>query len=257
MSRPILSRPRTFIYGSNYDKGESYYKPMVDHLDRKYSGRPLFPEPRNSLADEIAARRSDSGSRNLSGNRDDYYDELDFLLDGRGRPIQEDPYENDFVITQRRFKERAAAAFEEDLAELRRKRRDMQDRVFDVIDLNAEIEKAKSTLEAADIVFQRHATKFDNQGADDEQTMSLAQRLDRTRKIANVELEKPRPKTFLIKWPKMPVDEPDAAQPTAQTGRQRRINSLIDTSEIGNPLETLAMQPIKRRFMKRKKSVSF
>lgn len=62
MSRPILSRPRTFIYGSNYDKGESYYKPMVDHLDRKYSGRPLFPEPRNSLADEIAARRSDIGN---------------------------------------------------------------------------------------------------------------------------------------------------------------------------------------------------
>jgi len=62
MSRPILSRPRTFIYGSNYDKGESYYKPMVDHLDRKYSARPLFSEPRNSIADEIAARRNDIGN---------------------------------------------------------------------------------------------------------------------------------------------------------------------------------------------------
>jgi hypothetical protein len=29
-------------------------------------------------------------------------------------------------MTHRRFKERAAAAFEEDMAELRRKRRDMQ-----------------------------------------------------------------------------------------------------------------------------------
>lgn len=66
------------------------------------------------------------GSRNLSGNRDDSYDELDFLLDGRGRSIQEDSYEDDFVTTHRRFKERAAAAFEEDMAELRRKRRDMQ-----------------------------------------------------------------------------------------------------------------------------------
>jgi len=65
MSRPILSRPRTFIYGSNYDKGESYYKPMVDHLDRKYSGRPLFPEPRNSLADDIAARHGHSDIGNL------------------------------------------------------------------------------------------------------------------------------------------------------------------------------------------------
>lgn len=62
MSRPILSRPRTRVYGCNYDKGESYYKPMVDHLDRKYSARPLFSEPRNSFADEIAARRSDIGN---------------------------------------------------------------------------------------------------------------------------------------------------------------------------------------------------
>lgn len=126
-----------------------------------------------------------------------------------------------------------------------------------MIDLNAEIEKAKSTLEAADIVFQRHATKFDNQD-NDEQTMSLAQRLDKTRKIANVDLEKPKSKTFLLKLPKIPVhvDEPETAQSIAQTGRQRRINSLIDT-EIDDPLETLAMQPMKRRFLKRKKSVSF
>ncbi|KYM96966.1 hypothetical protein ALC62_12343 [Cyphomyrmex costatus] len=221
----------------------------------------FFGYPRSTVYDVVAKftalKQSNEGSssRNLSGNRDDFY-ELDFLLDGRGRPIQEDPYEDDFVITHRRFKERAAAAFEEDMAELRRKRRDMQDRIFDVIDLNAEIEKAKSTLEAADIVFQRHATKFDNQG-DDEQTMSLSQKLDRTRKIANVELEKPKPKTFLLKWPKMPVDEPETAQPPLPTGRQHRINSLIDTNEIGDPLETLAMQPMKRKFLKRKKSVSF
>ncbi|KAL6429236.1 hypothetical protein ACFW04_008151 [Cataglyphis niger] len=192
-------------------------------------------------------------SRNLSGNRDDFYDELDFLVDGYGRPIQEDPYENDFVMSHRRFKERAAAAFEEDMAELRRKKRDMQDRIFDVIDLNAEIEKAKNTLEAADIMFQRHATKFNNQD-NDEQEMSLTQKLDKTRKIANMELVPEQPKkTFLMKWPKIPVEEPEAGQ----TGRQRRINSLIDTSEIGNPLETLVMQPMKRKLLKRKKSVSF
>ncbi|XP_072764594.1 uncharacterized protein [Anoplolepis gracilipes] len=189
------------------------------------------------------------GSRNLSGNRDDFYDGLDFL-DERGRPIQEDPYEDDFVISHRRFKERAAAAFEEDIAELRRKRRDMQDRIFDVLDLNAEIEKAKSTLEAADTVFQRHATKFDNESNDE----GISLKLDRTRKI-NMEIpEKPKkPKTFLMKWPKVPVEEPEAGQ----MGRQRRINSLIDTSEIGNPLETLVMQPMKRKLSKRKKSVSF
>lgn len=136
----------------------------------------------------------------------------------------------------------------------------MQDRIFDVIDLNAEIEKAKNTLEAAEMAFQRHATKFDNQD-DDEQTMSLAQKLDRTRKIANVELtpEEPKAKPVVGKWIKvLPVSEkPEVAIEPAQAGRQRRINSLIDTSEIADPLESLAMQPMKRRFLKRKKSVSF
>lgn len=129
----------------------------------------------------------------------------------------------------------------------------LQDRIFDVIDLNAEIEKAKNTLEAADIMFQRHATKFNNQD-NDEQEMSLTQKLDKTRKIANMELVPEQPKkTLLMKWPKVSVEEPEAGQ----TGRQRRINSLIDTNEIGNPLETLVMQPMKRKLLKRKKSVSF
>jgi len=133
----------------------------------------------------------------------------------------------------------------------------LQDRIFDVIDLNAEIEKAKNTLEAAEMAFQRHATnKFDRD--DDEQSMSLVERLDRTRKIANMDVvvEKPKPRPFLMKWIKMPAEEPDIVQPAIQ-GRQRRINSLIDTSEIVDPLEAVAMQPMKRKFLKRKKSVSF
>ncbi|XP_017884155.1 uncharacterized protein LOC108627422 [Ceratina calcarata] len=83
MSRPILSRPRTRVYGCNYDKGESYYKPMVDHLDRKYSARPLFSEPRNSLADEIAARRGDIGTRDFSGPRQSPF--------GRDLDLETDP----------------------------------------------------------------------------------------------------------------------------------------------------------------------
>ena len=66
-----------------------------------------------------------SGSRGLAGNYNEY-DDLDYIYDGRGRAIPEESFEDEFVSTHRRFKERAAAAFEEDLAELRRKRRDMQ-----------------------------------------------------------------------------------------------------------------------------------
>lgn len=124
--------------------------------------------------------------------------------------------------------------------------------------MNAEIEKAKNTLQAAGVVFQRHATKFDNQDDVDE-TMSFAQKLDKKRKITNIDLtpNKPKSKPFLMKLINVPVTEHPQIIETAQTGRRRKINSLIDTGEIADPLETLAMQPIKRKFLKRKKSVSF
>lgn len=41
--RTLLSRPRTRVYDCNYNAGEKYYKPMVDQLDRKYSGQSSFP----------------------------------------------------------------------------------------------------------------------------------------------------------------------------------------------------------------------
>ncbi|XP_012147767.1 uncharacterized protein LOC100875687 isoform X2 [Megachile rotundata] len=244
MSRPILSRPRTRVYGCNYDKGESYYKPMVDHLDRKYSGRPLFSEPRTSLADEIAARRNDIGSRNLSGNRNDYYDDLDYIYAG---DIQDD-IEDDFVLSQRRQRERAAAAFAEDLADLRRKRRDMQDRIFDVIDLNAEIEKAKNTLEAADVAFQRHATKFDNTYDYDDMS---------SRKVLSVDMVPEKTSSKSIKFIKVPNVDMESCIPQSITPRHDRINSLIESAEDANPMNTLALQPLKRKFLKRKKNVSF
>ncbi|XP_051167001.1 uncharacterized protein LOC127285160 isoform X2 [Leptopilina boulardi] len=247
MSRHILSRPRTRVYGCNYDKGESYYKPMVDHLDRKYSGRPLFSEPRNSLADEIAARRSDIGSRGLSGNYSEF-DDFDFY-DGRGRMIPEENMDEDYVATHRRFRERAAAAFEEDLAELRRKRRDMQDRMFDMIDLNAEIERAKTTLEQADSAFQRHSLKFNNQ-EEDVENMSLAQRIERNRKLAAIDVSdnpEPKPKPPRVKW--MKVDSPEKDQPP--TALRSRINSLFaDNVSSENPFSNPSLS-------KRKKSTSF
>ena len=59
------------------------------------------------------------GSRNLSGSRNepeefDHFHGLD------------DPFDEEFVSNHKRIKERASAAFEEDMAEIRRKRRDMQ-----------------------------------------------------------------------------------------------------------------------------------
>ncbi|KAJ8985163.1 hypothetical protein NQ317_012815 [Molorchus minor] len=38
------------LYDANYNIGESYYKSALDRLDRKYSGRPLSPTPRNQFS---------------------------------------------------------------------------------------------------------------------------------------------------------------------------------------------------------------
>lgn len=66
------------------------------------------------------------GSRNLGEAKIDAEDDLEYVFNGLGRAIPDDEIDDDFLLSQRKFKERAANAFEEDLAELRRKRRDIQ-----------------------------------------------------------------------------------------------------------------------------------
>ncbi|XP_051166974.1 uncharacterized protein LOC127285160 isoform X1 [Leptopilina boulardi] len=184
MSRHILSRPRTRVYGCNYDKGESYYKPMVDHLDRKYSGRPLFSEPRNSLADEIAARRSDIGTRDLAGSRqstsgrefepefeprsrtiptisnDPFFDDGDeTVFDIRGQrtsrtrrlPLSED-FANEVASTTRKLKSRVAA-FNLDATEALDAEIGLKSRSEKLFHDTAK--SAKSALEDAESAFRR------------------------------------------------------------------------------------------------------
>ncbi|KAK6628778.1 hypothetical protein RUM43_002594 [Polyplax serrata] len=42
-SRPVFSRPRTKVYDTNYNIGESYYKSALDGIDRKYGRGPSGP----------------------------------------------------------------------------------------------------------------------------------------------------------------------------------------------------------------------
>ncbi|XP_066601114.1 uncharacterized protein [Prorops nasuta] len=133
----------------------------------------------------------------------------------------------------------------------------MQDRIFDSIDLNAEIERARTTLEAADTAFQRHAAKFDNSDEHPED-VTLAQKIDRTRKLANMDLVPPeRPRMKWTKLQKLQDVEPPTSVPTPKP-RQNRVNSLVDYIEpVEDPMDSLAMMPMKRKFLTRKKSVSF
>lgn len=120
--------------------------------------------------------------------------------------------------------------------------------MFDMMDLNAEIAKAKNTLGAADDVFQRHALRFDNDVYDDDEKFSLAQRLDRARRVAAQEL--PDNKANNVKYMKLvPVEKPPGDIVPVQ--RRSRQNSLVDNPYVDEP------KPRKRSYSKRKKSVSF
>lgn len=54
--RTILSRPRTRIYDANYNIGQNYYRPALERLDRKYSGRALTPPRQSSIASDLLDR---------------------------------------------------------------------------------------------------------------------------------------------------------------------------------------------------------
>ncbi|KAK7574255.1 hypothetical protein V9T40_011446 [Parthenolecanium corni] len=66
--KTILSRPRTRVYDCNYNIGEKYYKPMVEQLDRKYSGTPIYNSSSlNSRLDDFPTRRSSPFTSDLDG----------------------------------------------------------------------------------------------------------------------------------------------------------------------------------------------
>ncbi|KAI4498211.1 hypothetical protein M0802_006697 [Mischocyttarus mexicanus] len=242
MSRPILSRPRTRVYGCNYDKGESYYKPMVDHLDRKYCARPLFSEPRSSIADEIAARRGDIGSRDLSGPRNDTFgrdldldldprtrasqvlapltstehnpllllpgDEEETVYDSRGQRTQRkfaDDFANEIASSTRRFKARVAAM------EL--------DQETDSV-LNKKIEESNSA-------FNKRRSKI------------------LTSVIGGDDLEKQQPPVTLTRWSKLINDsEEDPLLSNAAAIRARQTKARLD--DLETEMEELAERQAKR-----------
>ncbi|XP_011879641.1 PREDICTED: uncharacterized protein LOC105568522 isoform X1 [Vollenhovia emeryi] len=256
MSRPILSRPRTFIYGSNYDKGESYYKPMVDHLDRKYSGRPLFPEPRNSLADEIAARRSDSGTRDLSGPRTGSlgrdldldldprirasqpppftdpqlaFDDEDTVYDSRGQRIPArrrlgDEFADEVSATTRRFRARVAAMGLEDEFETANVAGQSR-RNADLLENAVTARKsARTAIEDVDSSFKRRSRVFDE--------MERADDLAQNKQPA------------FARWSKLLNEDDDLAQTSAAASRA--LQSKARLQDLESEMEELAEKQAKR-----------
>ncbi|XP_029041171.1 uncharacterized protein LOC114875250 [Osmia bicornis bicornis] len=253
MSRPILSRPRTRVYGCNYDKGESYYKPMVDHLDRKYSGRPLFSEPRTSLADEIAARRNDIGTRDLSGPRNTSFGhDLDLELDppirtprlsslatdnlfpedeevvydsrGQRRRRFADNFASDVAATTQHLKAKLASIGLEDevdaaLGKLSRPRPEL-DPLDSVLSARRNMHDVKSLSEEAESSFKRRSKLFDE--------------------IDRIEETKPS----ILKWSKLVNEDDNLVPVSAAATRARQTKNRLN--DLESEMEELAERQAKR-----------
>lgn len=71
--RTLLSRPRTRVYDCNYNIGEGYYKPMMDHLDRKYYGSSSTPTtPKLASSGFFESPKSHFGTSGVTSAFDDY-----------------------------------------------------------------------------------------------------------------------------------------------------------------------------------------
>ncbi|GLH05225.1 Uncharacterized protein GBIM_10830 [Gryllus bimaculatus] len=66
--RPQRTR-RTKVYDCNYDIGQRYYKPVVDDLDRKYSGRTSADSPGSGLGSLRSALEEAESSLGSSSAR--------------------------------------------------------------------------------------------------------------------------------------------------------------------------------------------
>ncbi|XP_033361144.1 uncharacterized protein LOC117239571 [Bombus vosnesenskii] len=256
MSRPILSRPRTRVYGCNYDKGESYYKPMVDHLDRKYSSRPLFSEPRTSLADEIAARRGDIGTHDLSGPRNTFFgrdldleldpsirasqlplpslttdnlfpEDEDIVYDSRGQRSRRrfaENFANDVVATTQHLKAKLATfGLEDEVDAVLRKPRRLrqgQDQVDNILSSRKNLQDIKSISEEAETTFKRRSKLFDE--------------TDR--------LEESKP--MLTKWSKL-INE-DESSVSANAAATRAMQTKARLNDLESEMEELAERQAKR-----------
>jgi len=173
--RTLLSRPRTRIYNSNYNIGESYYKSAIDRLDRKYSGRPLSP-PRHSShsAFDIADRHArafadedieDSRRRASSKIRDNH------VFDSRGQRysrgsdfFEENGINNETASTLQRIRASKKVSYVDDVDlestsnNLRTQRLlDRSEKILDSIGLN-ESSASKRQLEN-EFAYQKRSIK--------------------------------------------------------------------------------------------------
>ncbi|VEN44549.1 unnamed protein product [Callosobruchus maculatus] len=166
--RTILSRPRTKLYDSNYNIGESYYRPALDRLDRKYSGRPLSPvrstpTPFSDIADRHARIFADE-DLDASRRRAASHIREEHLFDSRGGRVTraqaldqlDQQIDEEGLSTARRYRSNKMAAhndidLESTSNNLKTHRMlDRSEKLLDTVGINDSYSRRRMMAEATD-----------------------------------------------------------------------------------------------------------
>lgn len=218
-------RPRTRVYDCNYNIGQSYYKPVVDSLDRKYSGRIDGVTPvaeRLQDREEIPAGRASRMMAELENGVESH-------RPSRASFAAEDDADIDaeFEATMKRIKAARTARntqLEDEFDSLTtgdRKKLNFADHLLDTVGLNSKTQRA-----IEDEVFHKHKNT--------------------ARKVVDEEDDK-----FITKWTavrpgaKAMLDAEESTNESAATLRARKSRARLQ--DIDAELDDLAARGAARQ----------
>lgn len=150
-------RPRTKVYDCNFNIGESYYKPVMDSLDRKYSGRasadPVMPleregTPTSRLSKLLGDREGTPSSRANKMFAELETNGVDSFRSKSSRAQDDDDaaIDAEFEDTMKRIRASRAqrnAELEEEFDSFASKRKlNIADQLLDSVGLNSRTQKA-------------------------------------------------------------------------------------------------------------------
>lgn len=144
--------------------------------------------------------------------------------------------------------------------------------MFDMIDIGAEMDRARSTLETSNKAFEKHATKFDNVETPEVEPKNLVERLEKTRKLKKLQLIQEQPdiegkiKTPMMKWCTFVELDNEMPKLVGQLTKARIRNeapitadgrTLVIDEKIKSEQSTEKRRSKKRSTLKKKKTVAF
>ncbi|XP_050301130.1 uncharacterized protein LOC126739484 [Anthonomus grandis grandis] len=270
-SRTILSRPRTRIYDSNYNIGESYYKSALDRLDRKYSGRPLSP-PRgpSSAVLDIADRHARAfaeddieESRRRASNRireNNVFDSRGARFSRASDSFEENGITDETASTLQRIRASKKVSYVDDLDlestsnNLKTQRLlDRSEKILDSIGIN-ESSASKRALEN-EFSYQKRTLKatYDAEGDNLTKWQPMPAPQENGEVVASAAALRARKSRARID----DIDDEMAAMQEKQAARERRVARLKQlvaecdsetVSDSGVAINTLAITEKKVRF---------